>query len=65
MDIPNYVGLKINNALKELKKNENEYEIVIKETISPIEKNNLKNRECRVVRQRNYDNTIEITVSYF
>lgn len=65
MDIPDLVGKELNSALNKLKKFENIYNITIKETISPFKSVCSKNSECRVVRQRCFDNTIEITISYF
>ncbi|WIF94671.1 hypothetical protein [Caminicella sporogenes] len=65
MNIPDYVGRKLNNVLDEIKKYEDSYKIIIKETISPANKDTVENTECRIVRQKVSDNTIEITVSYF
>lgn len=65
MKIPDLVGISLEDASKilvDLKKN---YQVSVKETLSPFLKSEHKNNECRVVRQKVFDNTIIITVSYF
>lgn len=65
MEIPDLIGIKLEEALEVTKAFEDSYSISIKETISPFLRNEYKKNECRVVRQQIFDNTITIMVSYF
>lgn len=65
MQIPDLVGINLNDASEILEGLEEAYNISIEETKSPFSKNESKKNECRVVRQQFFDNTIKITVSYF
>jgi hypothetical protein len=65
VNIPDLIGIKIDTALDELKSLEISHKIIVNKTVSPFSTNKNINNECRVVRQKILDNTIEITVSYF
>ncbi|MCT4564093.1 MAG: hypothetical protein N4A68_07200 [Maledivibacter sp.] len=65
MKIPDLVGIGLEDASKILEDFKKDYQVSIRETLSPFLKSEHKNNECRVVRQQVFDNTIIITVSYF
>lgn len=66
MIIPDLIGMKRDKAMLFLQSLENYYNIEINETLSPLKEiKKDSTQECRVVRQRVFDNTINIMVSYF
>ncbi len=65
MHLPNIIGLEINKAFDTIKPFINLYNIRIIKTMSPFNKKSMQTSQCRVVRQRIFDNTIEIIISYF
>ena len=65
MQIPDLIGIKLEDDLEKIKNLKEFFNVSIKETSSPFIGDLDKKDECRVVRQQNFDNTIIITVSYF
>jgi len=65
MKIPNLIGMDVSYSINMLLKFSNKYDIIIKNTSSPKEKNTVDCLEYRVVRQKVNDNSIELIVSCF
>lgn len=65
MKIPDLIGIEKEKAKKIIEDFSASHKISIVETVSPFKNNEYKKKECRVVRQQTFDNTIIITVSYF
>ncbi len=65
MTIPNLIGMNISSSMDKLIPLTDEYSIIIKRTKTPFKDNISKTNECRVIRQKISENSIEIIISYF
>lgn len=65
MTIPNLIGMNITTSIHKLIPFTDKYNIMIKRTKSPFNKNLNTSNECRVIRQKVFENNIELIISYF